>query len=211
MRWALRLPASAWGVFPGCSTGSRVPAVSLLWGGRARSLGRPKQLEFTGQRTAERELQQSEESSPQAFNWILNSTCMWRNYPSLRKEHLKEARETISKVHTRPGMVCIPTNQSGKPHKLWGIKLILQKNIASVVEKKVIVLPDKVEKQVSAELNSFLVTWLHPRTKLKNTEYTMLKWPAHNKVKFTSGIQQKTTMHAKSRKMQPTVRRKVTQ
>lgn len=94
-------------------------------------------------------------------------------------------------------MVCIPTNQSRKPHKLWGIKLIPQKSIASVVEKKVIVLPDKVEKQVSAEMNSFLVTWLHPRTKLKNTEYTMLKWPAHNKVKFTSGIQQKTTMHAK--------------
>lgn len=95
-------------------------------------------------------------------------------------------------------MVCIPTNQSGKPHKLWGIKLIPQKSIASVVEKKVIVLPDKVEKQVSAELNSFLVTSLYPRTKPRNTEYTMLKWPAHNKVKFTtSGIQPKTTMHAK--------------
>lgn len=81
---------------------------------------------------------------------------------------------------------------------MWGIKLIPQKSIASVVEKKVIVLPDKVEKQVSAELNSFLVTWLHPRTKLKNTEYTMLKWPAYNKVKFTtSGIQPKTTTLAK--------------
>ena len=67
----------------------------------------------------------------------------------MKEEHLQEARETVSKVHTRPGMVCIPTNQSGKPHKMWGFKLIPQKSIASVVEKKVIVLPDKIEKQVS--------------------------------------------------------------
>lgn len=48
------LLVSAWGEFPGCSTGNGVPAASPHREDGAGSLGRPKQLEFTRQKTEEK-------------------------------------------------------------------------------------------------------------------------------------------------------------
>lgn len=78
-------------------------------------------------------------------------------------------------------------------------------------EKKVMVLPDRVEKQISTESNYFQATWQHPNTKLKiiyrNIKTASTQGKIHNVWHATK------TYHAckKIRKIQPILRIKVNQ
>lgn len=54
-------------------------------------------------------------------SWVRVSTYMWGTYPSQEKSTWKATR-TASSTHTGPGIILVPTRQSGKHHHSWSIK-----------------------------------------------------------------------------------------
>lgn len=84
--------------------------------------GKPRQHKFTGHRTREDRAGQRtpeiSEGPPWVFSWVSISTCMCSNYPSQVKHHLKRLKGTTVSTHIGPGVIPVPTNQSGK-HNSW--------------------------------------------------------------------------------------------
>lgn len=148
IRWVLQLPWLIPEEFQAMMQGIQMElAFSLTWGGGTEYSGKPGWLNFIEQNTAEgratwriescteEELQRPAKTSSPVFSWDLVSTCMWRNYPRLRKESSKRNIRGmwIFRAHTYPGSFTFPTVRAEKP--TWDVRTNAQRHIASIVRQ----------------------------------------------------------------------------
>lgn len=95
------------------------PGVSLHWDEEAESAGRPRHLDFIGQRMWETN---SRQKNMELSQQTTDHACTWENYSRTEENHPKE---TVPSIHIRWRAVPTLTARTGKSHDSWGTQKVL--------------------------------------------------------------------------------------
>lgn len=114
--------------------------IALKWGGKARNVGSPRQLDSQGRLMERKSFQredpgnlQSDPLSIQLEYWSVHARRKRSNAKT--RTILKVLEGKTPRTHTEPGIVLVPTIQRGNPHNLWA-KISCRLNTALVLPSK---------------------------------------------------------------------------